>query len=157
MADQDRIQQISVERVIDAPAAEIFAVLADANQHHRFDGSGTLQQAVKAPPKLELGSTFSMGMKFGVPYRTSNEVVEFEQDRRIAWCHYGKHRWRYELEPQPDGKTLVRETFDWSTAVIPKVIELMRAPARNRPNMEKTLERLAGVVEGAQGKDRTHG
>ena len=147
-------QQVSVERIIDAPPERIFALLADANQHHRFDGSGTVQQAAKAPAKLELGSKFSMGMKWGMPYRTSNEVVEFEPDRRIAWCHFGKHRWRYELEPQADGRTLVRETFDWSTAIIPKVIDLIGAPARNQPNMVKTLERLAAVVEG---NNESHG
>ncbi|MDQ3107260.1 MAG: SRPBCC family protein [Actinomycetota bacterium] len=143
---ETKTQQVSVERTIAAPAATIFALLSDANQHHRFDGSGTVREASKAPVTLTLGSKFSMGMKWGVPYRTSNEVVEFEQDRRIAWCHFGKHRWRYELEPQPDGTTLVRETFDWSTAAIPKVVELIGAPARNRPAMVKTLERLEAVV-----------
>ena len=142
-------QRVSVERVIDAPAERIFAILADARQHHLIDGSDMLQSSLKAPDTLTMGSKFSMSMKLGpVPYRISNEIVEFEQDRRIAWCHYGKHRWRYELEPQGEGSTLVRETFDWSTAVIPKAIELMGAPARNREAMVKTLERLAGVVEG---------
>jgi uncharacterized protein YndB with AHSA1/START domain len=148
---EDGAQRISVERVIDAPAERIFELLSDAGRHHEIDGSGTVQQAAKAPEKLALGSKFSMGMRWGIPYRTANTVVEYEQDRRIAWCHYGKHRWRYELEPQADGRTLVRETFDWSTAVIPKVIELIGAPARNRPAMVKTLERLAAVVEGQDG------
>ena len=149
MADGDR--RISVERVIDAPADQIFALLADASQHPRIDGSGTVREARSASTNLQLGSTFSMDMRLGVPYRISNTVVEFEQDRRIAWCHFGKHRWRYELEPQADGRTLVRETFDWSTAVIPKVIELMGAPARNRPGMERTLERVDEIVTGATG------
>ena len=156
MADDDR--KVVVERVIDAPAERIFAILADARNHHLIDGSDMVQSSLKAPDTLTLGSKFSMSMKMGaLPYRISNEVVEFEQDRRIAWCHFGKHRWRYELEPQPDGKTLVRETFDWSTAVIPKVIEVMRAPARNEPGMVRTLERLAGVVEGSGGKEAPHG
>lgn len=145
-------QRITVERVIDAPAERIFALLADARKHHLIDGSDMLQSSVKAPDTLTLGSTFSMAMKVGaLPYRISNEVVEFEQDRRIAWCHFGKHRWRYELEPQADGRTLVRETFDWSTAVIPKVIELIGAPKRNQPAMVRTLERLAEVVEAPEG------
>ena len=148
-------QRVSVERVIEAPAARIFAVLSDARQHHLIDGSDMLKSSLKAPDTLTMGSKFSMSMKLGpLPYRISNEIVEFEQDRRIAWCHYGKHRWRYELEPQGEGTTLVRETFDWSTAVIPKVIELMGAPARNEPGMVKTLERLAALVEG---QDSSHG
>ena len=142
-------QRVSVERVVDAPAERIFAILADARQHHRIDGSEMVQSSLKAPERLSMGSKFSMSMKLGpLPYRISNEVVEFEQDRRIAWCHYGKHRWRYELEPQADGKTLVRETFDWSTALVPKAIELVGYPKKNRVAIAETLERLAGVVEG---------
>jgi uncharacterized protein YndB with AHSA1/START domain len=145
----DGSKRVSVERVVDAPPERIFALVADARKHHLFDGSGMVQESLRAPDKLTMGSKFSMSMRWGVPYRIANEVVEFEQDRRIAWCHFGKHRWRYELEPQDDGKTLVRETFDWSTALVPQVIELMGAPARNRESMVKTLERLAEVVEGA--------
>jgi uncharacterized protein YndB with AHSA1/START domain len=147
-------QQVSVERIIDAPADKIFAILSDPRRHPDIDGSGTVQQSIKGPDRLELGSKFSMSMKLGVPYRMGNTVVEFEPDRRIAWHHFGKHRWRYELEPQADGRTLVRETFDWSTAIIPKVIELIGAPARNEPGMVKTLERLVALVEG---QDPSHG
>jgi uncharacterized protein YndB with AHSA1/START domain len=147
-------RQVSVELVIDAPAADIFAIVSDASRHPDIDGSGTVRQARGGPQRLQLGSTFSMDMKLGAPYRMKNTVVEFEQDRRIAWCHFGKHRWRYELEPQGDGRTLVRETFDWSTAIVTKFVELIGAPARNEPGMVKTLERLAALVEG---KDGTHG
>ena len=81
---------------------------------------------------LTLGSKFGMDMKMGpLPYRISNTVVEFEQDRLIAWDHFGKHRWRYELEPLGDGSTTrVTESFDWSTATIPKLIELAGASTR---------------------------
>jgi uncharacterized protein YndB with AHSA1/START domain len=143
-------QRVSVERLIDAPADRIFAILSDARKHHLIDGSDMVQDTLKAPARLTIGSRFSMSMKLGpLPYRIANEVVEFEQDRRIAWAHVGKHRWRYELEPQPDGKTLVRETFDWSTALVPKAIELVGYPKKNEASIEKTLERLAAVVEGA--------
>lgn len=143
--------KVSVERVIDAPPERIFAIVADASRHADIDGSGSVQAARKAPERLQLGSKFSMDMRIGLPYRISNEVVEYEENRRIAWQHFGKHRWRYELEPQADGRTLVRETFDWSTAIIPKFIELIGAPARNEPGMVKTLERLAALVEGQEG------
>jgi uncharacterized protein YndB with AHSA1/START domain len=147
-------QRVSVERVVDAPAERIFAILADARQHHRIDGSETIQRNVQAPPTLTMGSKFSMSMRLGpLPYRISSEVVEFEQDRRIAWAHLGKHRWRYELEPQADGRTLVRETFDWSTALVPKAIELVGYPKKNHAAIAETLERLAGAVEG---KGATH-
>ena len=143
-------QRVSAERIIDAPAERIFAILSDARKHHLIDGSAMVQDTLKAPDTLTMGSKFSMSMKLGpLPYRIANEVVEFEQDRRIAWAHLGRHRWRYELEPQPDGTTLVRETFDWSTALVPKAIELVGYPKKNEAAIVKTLERLAEVVEAA--------
>ena len=147
MADAGE-RRVSAERIVDAPAERIFAILADARQHHRIDGSEMVQSSLHAPERLTLGSKFSMSMKLGpIPYRIANEVVEFEPDRRIAWAHVGRHRWRYELEPQPDGRTLVRETFDWSTALVPKAIELVGYPKKNEAAIARTLERLAEVVE----------
>ncbi len=77
---------VSVDRIINAPASALFAVVADATRHPEIDGSGQLVKAKDgAPHQLTLGSTFGMSMKMGVPYSMSNTVVDFEQDRRIAW------------------------------------------------------------------------
>jgi uncharacterized protein YndB with AHSA1/START domain len=139
-------RQVSVSRTIPAPAARIFAVLSDASQHPRIDGSGTVRASRdRDPAPLRLGSHFGMDMKLGVPYRMTNEVVEFEQDRLIAWSHFGRHRWRYELEPIGSG-TLVTETFDWSAAVSRRYIEWLGWPERHAPAMVATLERLEDVV-----------
>jgi len=139
---------VSVSRVISADPAAIFAVLADASKHPLIDGSGSVQSARDAEPEpLRLGTRFGMEMKIVVPYRITNEVVEFEQDRLIAWRHFGGHRWRYELEPV-DGGTEVTETFDWSTARIPQAIELAGYPRKHPPAMERTLARLDALVTG---------
>jgi len=131
-----------VSRVIDEPAARVFTVLADPAMHALIDGSGTVRDT-KAPAhlRLALGTRFGMSMKLGVPYGITNEVVEFEEGRLIAWRHFGGHRWRWQLEPV-DGGTRVTETFDWSTSRSPVALEVMRVPARNRRSMEATLERL---------------
>lgn len=139
-------RQVSVSRTIDFPASEIFAVLSDASLHSAIDGSGTVVSVRGEPEPLSMGSTFGMSMRMGVPYRMTNKVVEFEQDRLIAWCHPGKHRWRYELEPADGGGTTVTETFDWSTAIFPPAIEWMKYPTRHVPNMEKTLEKLEAFL-----------
>ena len=138
---------VSVERVIAAPAEDIFAVLADPSRHCEIDGSGTLARLTSSNAPLTLGSTFSMRMRVGVSYTAKNRVLEFEENRLIAWAHWLGQRWRYELEPLDEGSTLVRETFDWSTARLPRSLELIGAHRRNLPNMEKTLERLAALVE----------
>ncbi len=141
---------VSRARVIAAPANEIFNILADPTRHPEIDGSGSVRKArLTDPERLELGSRFGMDMHIGVPYRITNTVVEYEQDRLIAWRHFGRHRWRYELEPV-DGGTRVIEAFDWSTSPIGKLLELARYPQRHGPHIEETLERLeAAVTSGA--------
>ena len=104
----------SASTTIAAPAPVVFAILSDPRQHSRIDGSGTVGDTVSGPDRLELGSQFGMQMKMGAPYKIKNKVVEFEQDRLIAWRHIGVHRWRYELTPTADGGTEVTETWDLS-------------------------------------------
>ena len=137
----------SVSRTIAASPAALFAVVSDASLHPVIDGSGTVRAAAGNPERLVLGSKFGMKMHLGLPYRISNRVVEFEQDRLIAWAHAGKHRWRYTFEPvidvdDPTERTIVTETFDWSTARSPKFIEMMGYPTKHIASMEQTLERL---------------
>lgn len=133
-------------RTIAAPPEKIFAVLSDASLHPVIDGSSMVKAPTGEPQPLHLGSKFGMKMQMGVlPYRIVNEVVEFEPNRRIAWCHPGKHRWRYELEPT-EGGTKVTETFDWSTSPIGKVLELVGYPKKHEGNIERTLERLDRYV-----------
>jgi len=104
----------SARTTIAAPPSVVFAILSDPRQHARIDGSGTVKGTVSGPVRLELGSRFGMSMRKVAPYRITNEVVEFEQDRLIAWRHLGVHRWRYELTPTADGGTEVTETWDLS-------------------------------------------
>jgi uncharacterized protein YndB with AHSA1/START domain len=137
---------VSTERVIAAPAEKIFAVLADPRQHCVIDGSGTVKRSRSGPERLSLGAKFGMAMFHWVPYPIVNEVVEFEEGRRIAWQHIAHDVWRYELEPQGDS-TLVRETFDWTHGRGGKLLELLGTPKQNLAAMEKTLERLADHVE----------
>ena len=138
---------VSVSRVIKASPEAIFDVLAAPARHAEIDGSGMVQELRGESNRLELGSKFGMDMKMGIlPYRITSTVKEFEENRLIAWAHFGKHRWRYELEPV-DGGTKVTESFDWSYSMAPKVIELAGYPKKHPANMEATLERLASVVE----------
>ena len=134
---------VSRTRVIGASAADVFDLLADPTKHSMIDGSGTVKGSRPGvPTRLSLGATFGMDMKLGAPYRIENTVVEFEDNRTIAWRHFGGHRWKYELEPV-DGGTKVTETFDWSTSKGPLLLEFAGAPKRNTRAIEKTLDRLA--------------
>ncbi len=135
---------VSRTAVVDAPAAEIFNLLADPSRHHEIDGSGTVKAAQpEAPKRLSAGAKFGMSMKLGAPYKITNTVIEFEEGKLIAWRHIGHHTWRYQLEPIGDGsKTSVTETFDGTTARAPFALLLTGAHKRNAKAIEKTLVRL---------------
>ncbi len=144
--------QVHVERVIEAPASAIFAVVADASRHQEIDGSGTVQGVKQPGEPLRLGSEFGMSMKMGLPYSTKNVVVEFEQDRLIAWKTtglgglIGGRIWRYELEPSGEG-TLVRETWDVSQDKQKHFLKKGSMPDNTGKAMTKTLKRLAELLE----------
>ncbi len=133
--------------VIDAPAQQVFDVLADPQMHAALDGSGTVRRMLSGPHRLFLGAHFGMGMRIRLPYRTDNAVVEFEEGRRIAWCHVFKHRWRYELQSVGEDSTMVTETFDGRTALFPPGLSAIGAYDNNQVAIAKTLVRLKRFVE----------
>ena len=130
-------RSVSVTRLIKAPAETIFAVIDNPAKHPAFDGSGTVKAA----------RVTDRDMKLGIPYRMTSKVVEYEANRLLAWAHFGGHRWRYRLEPVDEANTMVTETFDWSTSRSPWFIERAGYPKRHPPNMARTLDRLATLVE----------
>ena len=68
----------SVERVINAPAAAIFALLVDPSRHRDIDGSGTVREATTGSTRLRLGDTFGMSMKMGLGYSMVSTIIELE-------------------------------------------------------------------------------
>jgi hypothetical protein len=156
---------LTVERVVPAAPEVIFDLLADVSRHHLIDGSGMLQGADgAAPQRLALGMTFGMGMKLLVSYSTVNRVVEFENNRVIAWKtgppgFMGKlvagRVWRYELTPV-EGGTLVRESWDITDdhqRVLLKLGDIYSG--KTRRDMERTLDRLSALVAGKGVADTT--
>jgi uncharacterized protein YndB with AHSA1/START domain len=140
-------QQVSGTAVIAAPAARIFALLTDPAQHPLIDGTGSvLGVQAGGPERLTLGSKFGMDMKIGAPYQILNTVVEYDQDRLIAWRHFYGHRWRWQLKPLDGERTEVTETFDWSTARFPLLLTLSPFPRRNQRGIEQSLARLAHIA-----------
>jgi uncharacterized protein YndB with AHSA1/START domain len=143
----------TVERFIPAPASKIFDLLADPDRHKDIDGSGTVQQATTGSTRLALGSTFGMSMRMGIGYSMESTVIEFEEDRRIAWqtrppnkvaaVFAGGRIWRYELEPVAGG-TNVRESWD----ITQEQQKWFVRPARQKTvaAMEKTLARIEELV-----------
>jgi len=152
----DNADVATVERLIPAPASAIFDLIADPARHHDIDGSGTVREAKEGSQRLALGSRFGMSMKLGIPYAMVSEVVEFEENRRIAWQSRppvaligklaGGRIWRYELEPA-EGGTLVRESWD----ITHERIKALVRPVRKRTiaAMNATLARIEEITAGS--------
>ena len=149
MTDPSHPKVISESVDVDAQAEVIFAILSDPRQHARIDGSGSVRELVRGPERLSKGATFGMDMKlFGLPYKIRNTVVEYDENRQIAWRHFGGHRWRYVLEPTGTG-TRVTESFDYSRyGLVPRLwVELAGFPKRNREGIAGTLRKLREAAE----------
>lgn len=136
----------SAQIVINADATTVFDVLADPAQHSLFDGSGTVKARISGPPRLYLGSSFAMRMHWGAPYPIRMKVVEYEEDRLIAWRHPLRHIWRYELAPV-EGGTQVTESFDYAGSPAAPIFERVRIPEHNHASIETTLQQLKVLVE----------
>jgi len=127
----DSSKPVEVSRRIEAPATQIFRILANPQRHVDFDGSDMLRGAVVDCPISSVGDTFTMRMhRLGDDYLMLNHVVEFEPDRRISWepapgdpsraedndpSKVGipaGYRWGYVLTPDGDDATIVTEVFD---------------------------------------------
>ncbi len=144
---------VSVERFIPAPATTIFDLLADPARHAEIDGSGNVRGSKAGSGRLQLGSTFGMNMKMGIGYSMESTIIEFVEDRRIAWQTRPAHKvtgiviggriWRYELEPAAGG-TLVRETWDITQEQIKWMVRPMAGATKAA--MAKTLERIERLV-----------
>jgi len=134
-----RDDSVSATAIVDATPEEVFELLRRPENHSIISGDHSVTGATAGPERLSMGDRFGMKMKIGVPYRIRNTVVEYEEGRRIAWCHPGKHRWRWELEPAGEGKTKVTETFDMSTAVFPPALRVIGYPKRHEPNVAKSV------------------
>jgi uncharacterized protein YndB with AHSA1/START domain len=143
------IKTISASTTINAAPHVVFDIVANPREHARIDGSGSVQDVTEGPERLSKGARFGVSMRlFGLPYKISNRVVEFDEDRLIAWRHFGAHRWRYELEPV-EGGTRVTETFDYSRhgTVGTLFLRLTGFPERNRRGIIETLVRLKSAAE----------
>jgi uncharacterized protein YndB with AHSA1/START domain len=117
--------RLETERLIAAPAADIFAVLCDPQGHVAIDATGMLQDAT-GDVVAAAGDTFVVHMDreslndFPMGrYDVTVNIKRFVPDREIAWTIEGQikpqigHIYGYTLEPK-DGGTLVTSYYDWS-------------------------------------------
>ena len=130
---------------IKAPAKVIFDLIADPRNHQKIDGSGMLQGELRAPERLYLGAKFGMKMKIIIPYLIKNEVVEFEENKSLAWRHLMLNVWRYELIEIDPRTTRVIQTWDGRKARSKRWVSQSYKWVPRA--MAKTLVRLKDMAE----------
>ena len=134
---------VSVSKLVPASPEQIFDLLINPAMHAVIDGSGSvITPKPSAPKRLSQGATFVMSMKRGMPYKMTNTVVEFVEDKQIAWRHFGGHIWRYILEPTTGGTT-VTEQFSYGTSKSPLTLKLAGYIKGNEKAIRQTLTNLA--------------
>lgn len=151
-------KSITVSRVIDAPAEEIFEVLTLPAKHPDLDASGTVISGTDQRIQ-NVGDVFVMNMHaemMGGDYKTENHVTGLEPNKLIAWkpCPEGTTvedngwEWMYELQPEGSDSTTVTLTYSWEHAN-PKVTKKISFPLFGEKVLEESLERLASTVAGS--------
>lgn len=149
---------ISVSRLIDAPAEEIFEVLTLPAKHPGLDASGTVISGTDQRIQ-NVGDVFVMNMHaemMGGDYKTENHVTGLDPNKLIAWkpCPEGTSvedngwEWVYELQPEGSDSTTVTLTYSWEHAN-PKVTKKISFPLFGEKVLEESLERLASTVAGS--------
>ncbi len=139
--------QVSRSVEVSAPAADLFAIVANPHRHHELDGSGTVRKNIRAPRRLVPGARFTTKMKmFGVPYRVTSTVTAMKPDELIEWRHPVGHHWRWEFAAITPTTTRVTETFDYrDTGLFKdrlKYYERTGFAKRNAAGVEATLTKL---------------
>lgn len=140
---------VSASRDVAAGAAVIFQLIADPAQQPRWDGNDNLSEAPPGQRVRAVGDVFTMTLTKGKV--RENHVVEFAEDRVIAWrpAEPGQqpagHLWRWELEPIDGSRTRVTHTYDWTQ--LTDASRIPRARATTADRLRASLDRLAALAE----------
>ena len=141
---------VSASRVVAAPAATIFELIADPTRQPEWDGNDNLAEAAPGQRVHAVGDAFLMTLT-GAGHVRENRIVEFEEGRRIAWlpAPVGEpapgHLWRWELEPLGEGQTRVTHTYDWTG--LTDESRFARARATTPDKLQASVDRLAELAE----------
>jgi hypothetical protein len=144
---------------IQAPAQDVFNVLADPSTHQAIDGTGWVRESLDGKSLTDVGQVFRITMfhenhpdKF---YEMANRVEVFEPPRAIAWLpgqgpddahlEFGGWWWRYDLKPVDPSQTEVTLTYDWS-GVPQETREHIGFPPFDRQHLDNSLKHLAELA-----------
>jgi len=152
-------EQLIATITIDAPADDVFAVLANPATHAAIDGTGWVRHSHDNEPLSTPGQIFRMAMYHpnhpDGDYEMANEVTVCEPPRAIAWkpgydagdggLGFGGWTWRYDLEPTGPQSTSVTLTYDWS-AVPDDIRQHIGFPPFAVDHLDNSLAHLAALA-----------
>lgn len=140
-----RIKSASI--IINAPVTSVFDVVANPHLHAVIDGSKSVKSVIYGPERLSLGDKFGMNMQIGIKYKITNTVVEYEENKVIAWRHLGRWIWRYEFREISPNQTVVTESFDGTKTPLNFWLKARRAYPFVQKAVAKTLVKLKEYCE----------
>ncbi|GAB95470.1 uncharacterized protein YndB with AHSA1/START domain [Kineosphaera limosa] len=147
--DEQRV--VFAERVVAAPAAAVFELIADPARQPEWDGNDNLAIADAGQRVRAVGDVFTVTLTHDAGPR-ENHVAEFAEGRLIAWrpspvgAPKPGHLWRWELDPVDEGHTRVRHTYDWTE--LTDETRLPRARRTGADQLLASIDRLAALAEG---------
>ncbi|MGP9693396.1 SRPBCC family protein [Brachybacterium sp. AOP25-B2-12] len=146
---------ITVSRVIDASAKDIFDLLTLPRRHQEFDGSGFVRADEKSQRIQGVGDVFVMNMEgehMGGEYRMYNHVTAYDENKMVGWKpaqeeskdEPGGWEWLYTLKAEDADHTEVSLTYDWSKVTDPKLLPIF--PLVSADQLDESLNLLAAAV-----------
>ncbi|WP_380169310.1 SRPBCC family protein [Jannaschia sp. R86511] len=148
---------VTVSRTIDAPAKDLFEVLSNPEHHAALDGSGFVRSDEKTDRITATGQVFRMNMvgeHMGGEYQTDNTVTGYRENHLLVWQTAPADtpppgwEWKWELEAQDAGSTLVRLTYDWAKVTDKALLAKVSFPLVSENQLEDSLNALAEQVAG---------
>ncbi len=140
-----RIKSASI--IINAPVTRVFDVVANPHLHAVIDGSKSVKSVIYGPERLSMGDKFGMNMQIGIKYKITNTVVEYEENKVIAWRHLGRWIWRYEFREISPNQTVVTESFDGTKTPLNFWLKARKAYPFVQKAVAKTLVKLKEYCE----------
>ncbi len=149
MTDPTGTRVVRASRDIAASAERVFDLIADPAEQPGWDGNDNLAKAPAGQRVRGVGDVFTMTITGGQV--RENHVVEFEENRCIAWrpAEPGQdtpgHLWRWELDAIGPSRTRVTHTYDWSRLTDESRIPWAKATTAD--HLQNSLARLAALAE----------
>jgi hypothetical protein len=149
---------VTVEREIQAPADELWAMVSDVTRMGEWSPEATGAKWLKGATGPAVGARFTGRNRAGWRrWSTVGEIVECDPGSAFAFDvsagPFKVARWSYRFEPTAGGTRVVEQWDDERTSSLMAVIGKVASgvgdrASHNRAGMEQTLENLAKAVDG---------